>query len=90
MSTWSNTKCLHGRTQNVNEAFNAYVWNRAPKDIFVSKNVLDMPVASAVVAFNEGASGALKIMKKVRLSAGYYNMETSHNADLVRISGVAY
>ena len=57
-------KCLHGRTQNVNEAFNACVWKRAPKDIFVSKNVLDMSVASAVVAFNDGASGALKMMKK--------------------------
>ena len=58
-------KCLHGRTQNVNEAFNAYVWKRAPKYIFVSKNVLDMSVVSAVVAFNDGASGALKIMKKL-------------------------
>ena len=90
MSTWSNTKCLHGRTQNVNEAFNAYGWKRAPKDIFVSKKVLDMSVASAVVAFNDGPSGALEIMKKVGLSAGYYNMEASRNADLVRISGVAY
>ena len=51
-------KCLHGRTQNVNEAFDAYVWKR--------KNVLDMSVASAVVVFNDGASG-------------YYNMECSHN-----------
>ena len=42
-------KCLHGRTLNVNEAFNAYVWKRTPKDIFVSKNGLDMSVASAVV-----------------------------------------
>ena len=42
-------------------------------NIFVSKNVLDMSVASAVVAFNDGASGALEIMKKGGLSAGYYN-----------------
>ena len=41
-------KCLHGRTQNVNEAFNAFVWKRAPKDLFVAKNILDMSVASAV------------------------------------------
>ena len=83
-------KCLRGRTQNVNEAFNAYVWKRAPKDIFVSKDVLDMSVASAIVAFNDGASGALEIMKKVGLSAGYYNMEASRNADLVRFSEVTY
>ena len=27
-------KCLHGLTQNVNEAFNAFVWHRCPKVIF--------------------------------------------------------
>ena len=63
--------------------------NVLPKT-FGSKNVLDMSVASVRAAFNDGASGALEIMKKVGLSAGYYNMEASRNADLVRISGVAY
>ena len=76
--------------KNVNEAFSAYVWKRAPKDMFGSKNVLDMPVPSAVVAFNDGASSALKITKKVGISARYYNMEATHNANLVRISGEAY
>ena len=35
-------KCIHGRTQNVNEAFNAFVWKRTQQDIFVGKNVLDI------------------------------------------------
>ena len=83
-------KCLHCRTQNVNEAFNAYVRKPALKDIVASKNVLDISVASAVVAFNDGASDPLKIMKKVGLSAGYYSMEFSRNADLIRISVVTY
>ena len=43
-------KCLYGRTQNVNEAFNAFVWNRCPNNIFVGKVILDMSVASAVAA----------------------------------------
>ena len=36
---WKNA---YGCTQNVNEAFSAYVWKRAPKGIFVGKNDLDM------------------------------------------------
>ena len=45
-------KCLHGLTQNVNEAFNAFVWHRCPKVIFVGKRVFDISVASAVVDFD--------------------------------------
>ena len=67
-------KCLHGRTQNVNEAFNAFVWKRAPKDIFVGKIVLDMSVASAVVSFNDGATGLFSIMEKIGIHVGHFNL----------------
>ena len=30
-------KCLHGMAQNCNESFNQLIWNRCPKDIFISK-----------------------------------------------------
>ena len=30
-------KCLHGRTQNVNEAFNALVWQRCPKQFMLER-----------------------------------------------------
>ena len=30
-------KCLHGMTQNCNEAFNQLIWNRYSKNIFTSK-----------------------------------------------------
>ena len=83
-------KCLHGRTQNVNEAFNAFVWKRAPKDVFVGRNVLDISVASAVVAFNDGASGVLKIMGNIGLHIGHFNMKASLGADVLRISAVRY
>ena len=83
-------KCLHGLTQNVNEAFNAFVWKRAPKDTFIGKNVVDMSVASAVVSFNDGTSGVLQIMKKVGVNIGYFNMEASRCTDMGRISAVRY
>ena len=71
-------KCLHGRTQNDNKAFNAFVWKRAPKDVFVGKNVLDIGVASAVVAFNDGAAGIINIMDKIVLHTGHFSVAASH------------
>ena len=83
-------KCLHGRTQNVNESFNSFVWKRTPKDVFIGKLVFDMAVASAVLAFNDGATGILCIMKKIGLHVGHFNLSLSHKADLVRITGMEY
>ena len=83
-------KCLHGRTQNVNEAFNQLVWKRAPKDVFLGKYVFQIAVASAVVSFNDGASGILKTMEKIGLKVGFFNLEGSRHSDLRRISAVAY
>ena len=30
-------KCLHGVTQNCNESFSQLIWNRCPKNIFISE-----------------------------------------------------
>ena len=32
-------KCLHDKTQNINECLNCIVWTRCPKNSFVSKSV---------------------------------------------------
>ena len=83
-------RCIHGRTQNVNEAFNAYVWKRCPKDIFVSKTILDIATASAVVAYNDGALGIVNIMKNLNLHIGFYNFTLSKHTDLKKIKGMNY
>ena len=84
-------KCLRDRSQNGNEAFNAFVWNRCPKNIFVGKVILDiLSVASAVVALNDGASGIIDIMSKVGLHAGFWNLESTRHTDFIRISGPNY
>ena len=79
-------KCLHGRTQNVNEPFNAIVWQRCPKTIFVGKTVFDISVASAVVDFTDGASGIIKILKRLGLHIRHFNMQSSVKSVLRRIS----
>ena len=65
-------KCLHGKTQNCNEALNAFIWNRLPKEIFVGPYVLEMGVCSAVLSFSSGTSALLRIFDKLGMTSGYY------------------
>ena len=50
-------KCLHGKTQNNNEALNSLVWKRVPKDVFVGRYIVEMGVSTAVIHFNDGVTG---------------------------------
>ena len=51
------SKCLRGCIQNANEALNKLIWQRCPKSIFVSKKIVDLATASAVLYFNDGCNG---------------------------------
>ena len=48
-------KCLHGQTQNANEAFNAVLWQKCPKGIFVGRETLQLATNSAAIAYNDGS-----------------------------------
>ena len=65
-------KCLHGQTQNVNEALNQLIWKRCPKTTFAGKQTVDIAVASAVLQFNDGKQGLLNVLTKLNLERGYY------------------
>ena len=43
------SRCLEGTTRNLNEAFNQFVWQRCPKQTFVSKQVLESGIYSSVL-----------------------------------------
>ena len=43
------SKCLHGKTQNANEALNNIIWQKCPKNVFVKRDVLEVGVKSAVI-----------------------------------------
>ena len=32
-------RCLHGRTQNANEAFNQLIWQKCPKNIYIRREI---------------------------------------------------
>ena len=64
------SRCLDGTTQNPNEAFNHIVWKKCPKDTFVSKKVLDIGVASAVIHFNDGFGDFQKLFDRLNFGIG--------------------
>lgn len=46
-------KCLHGKTQNLNESFNNVIWKRMSKNNFVRLNTLQVGVYDSVMAMVE-------------------------------------
>ena len=36
------SKCLHGQTQNANESLNNVIWKKCPKDVYISKKLLNL------------------------------------------------
>lgn len=54
-------RCLHGKTQNVNESFNNIIWSRIPKNTFVGIDILELGVYDSVVTWNDGNIGRMKV-----------------------------
>ena len=77
-------KCLHGTTQNANEALNSIIWSRVPKHTFVSKSTIEMGTYSAVLHYNDGANGVLEVLKYFGLS-GIVTLASSSKVDKTRI-----
>ena len=63
-------KCLHGETQNNNESWNNMIWAKCPKNVFVTKPLLQLGVNSAVIGLNEGGNGAIRVLEKLGIDIG--------------------
>ena len=61
-------KCMHGKTQNANEALNGIIWSRIPKTTFVGRETVEMGVHSAVLHYNDGRRGVLKVLQHFALT----------------------
>ena len=73
-------KCLHGKTQNNNECLNGVVWKRIPKYIFVGRKVLEIGICSAIINFNDGATGFCKCYEKTMFDSTHiYCYKTDGN-----------
>ena len=75
------SKCLHGQTQNVNEALHKMIWQRCPKENYTSKVAVELATASAVVHFNEGSGGLINVMRKLGIKPGRFMLSLSKRKD---------
>lgn len=79
------SKCLHGETQNVNESLNNLIWTRCSKRVYVGNSVFKTAVASAVIAFNDGAQGLLPVFTNLGVECGFYTTEGCKKSDIQRV-----
>ena len=77
-------KCLHGQTQNTNEAFNSIIWTRCPKSIFISRSTFEIGINSAVIHYNDGGNGIKAVFSHFGLS-GKVTFEKFANRDRKRV-----
>lgn len=80
------TRCLGGFTQNSNESLNSLVWSMAPKNTSSGKSVLDTAVYLAVLYFNDGYNGILRVMDQLGLKIGLSCYNFCTEADAIRAS----
>ena len=66
------SKCLDGLTQNNNESLNAFIWKKCPKNVYVSRNITEIGMASAVIEFNNGIQGIKKVYENAGLHFGKF------------------
>ena len=78
------SKCLHGQTQNVNEALHKMIWQRCPKEIFTSKVAVELATASAVIHYNDGSNGLHKVMHILGIKPGKFMLKVSKRKDKKR------
>ena len=72
------SQCLEGTAQNSNEAFNQFVWQRCPKQTFLSKQVLESGVYSSVLTYNDGFISLKNLFKKLDIKPGKYFLEGAY------------
>ena len=77
-------KCVHGKTQNANEALNGLIWSRLSKTVFVGRETIEMGVNSAIIHFYDGRKGILKVLEHFGLK-GQISKATATNLDSSRI-----
>ena len=82
------SKCLQGTTQNPNEAFNQIIWQKCPKSNFVSREVLEIGVSSAVICYNDGFYGLNMIFGNLGIEYGSYFRSDSQLKDNMRIKNM--
>lgn len=83
-------KCLHGKTQNVNESFNSVIWSRMPKINFVGMSTLKFGTYDAIITFNSGNRGRIEVLNLLGVQIGNNCVNTFRNIDSTRVQKADY
>ena len=83
-------KCLHGKTQNQNEAFNKTIWDRVPKTMFCTMEQLQFGLYDAVANFNVGRKATVLIYEKLGIVPGRYLIDGCRNKNRKRLYHANY
>ncbi len=65
-------KCLHGQTQNSNEAFNGVLWTKCLEEVYVGQDTLEMATHSALINYNEGFAKIGLVLESLKLPVSKY------------------
>ena len=86
------SKCLHGKTQNQNESFNATIWERLPKTKYNSFIHLELELVTydAVACFNISRKATILIYEKLKMRPGLYTVDGCAKLNRKRLSRSAY
>ena len=82
------SRCLEGTTRNLNEAFNEFVWQRCPKQTFVSKQVLESGVYSSVLTYNDGLISLKNVFIKLDIKPGKHFLEGAYARDCLHVENM--
>jgi hypothetical protein len=80
------SKCLHGKTQNSNEALNKVIWDFWAKEVHVGRRVVEDAVCMAVSHFNDGNTSTIcSIFGQLGILHGQISESVSIQRDVQRI-----
>ena len=79
------SRCLHGGTQNRNEAINALIWQRATKEMHSGLPVVELATFLAVAHFNDGAASLLLVLEELGIAPGVHSVAACDKLDSTRI-----
>ena len=83
-------KCLHGKTQNVNECLNKLIWDRCSKEYFVERSVIEEATYSAISHFNDGRLSILHLLHALGITtAGRFSEEHCMRQNTIRLGSSA-
>ena len=76
---------MEDTAQNPKDAFNQFVWQRCPKQTFVSKQLLENGVYSSVLTYNDGFISLKDVFKKLDIKPVKYFLEGAYARDCLRV-----